>query len=32
MKMTTFKITQEELQDIQYFWLQDLEVDHPKLS
>ena len=31
-KMTTFKITQEELQDIQCFWLQDLEIDHPKLS
>ena len=31
-KMTTFKISQEELQDIQYFWLQDLHVDCPKLS
>ena len=26
------KISQEELQDIQYFWLQDLHVDCPKLS
>jgi len=31
-KMTTFKISQEELQDIQCFWLQDLEIDRPKLS
>jgi len=31
-KMTTFKISQEEFQDIQYFWLQDLEVDCAKLS
>jgi len=31
-KVETFKISLEELQDIQYFWLQDLEIDHPKLS
>jgi len=31
-KMTTFKISQDELQDIQYFSLQDLDVDCPKLS
>jgi hypothetical protein len=31
-KVEIFKISQEELQDIQCFWLQDLEIDHPKLS
>jgi len=31
-KVETFKISLEELQDIQYFLLQDLEIDHPKLS
>ena len=31
-KVETFKISLEELQDIQYFSLQDLEIDHPKLS
>jgi len=31
-RVETFKISLEELQDIQYFWLQDWEIDHPKLS
>ena len=31
MEMTTLKFSQEVLQDIQYFWLQDLEVNYPIL-